>query len=71
MSVPVMTGPYAYETIVSDAALPVLTGMGFSGERARASLRFSFSRFNTDDEITRGIEIVLAAVGKVRSLMPA
>ena len=49
----------------------VLTAMGFSAERARASLRFSFSRFNTDAEITRGLEVVLQAVSKLRSLMPA
>ncbi len=49
----------------------VLTAMGFPAERARASLRFSFSRFNTEDEITRGLEVVLSAVGKLRSLMAA
>ncbi len=49
----------------------VLTAMGFSTERARASLRFSFSRFNTDEEVARGLEIVLNAVDKLRSLMPA
>ena len=49
----------------------VLTAMGFSAERARASLRFSFSRFNGDEEVTRGLEIVLEAVNKLRSLTPA
>ena len=46
----------------------VLTAMGFSPERARGSLRFSFSRFNTDDEIERGLEIVIGAAAKLRSL---
>ncbi len=32
----------------------VLTAMGFPAARARASLRFSFSRFNTAEEIDRG-----------------
>lgn len=49
----------------------VLTAMGFPAERARASLRFSFSRFNTDEETARGLEIVLQAASKLRSLMPA
>ena len=31
----------------------VLTAMGFPTERARGSLRFSFSRFNTADEVNR------------------
>lgn len=48
----------------------VLTAMGFSPERARASLRFSFSRFNTEAEVDRGLEIVIAAAGKLRRLAP-
>ena len=49
----------------------VLMAMGFSTERARGSLRFSFSRFNTADEIGRGVEIVAGAVERLRRLMPA
>ena len=49
----------------------VLTAMGFSTERARGSLRFSFSRFNTADEIGRGIEIVAGAVERLRRMMPS
>lgn len=49
----------------------VLTAMGCSAERARGSLRFSFSRFNTMDEVDRGREIVLKAAAKLRALAPA
>lgn len=49
----------------------VLTAMGFTAERARGSLRFSFSRFNTEDEVERGLEIVIKAAAKLRTLAPA
>ena len=49
----------------------VLTAMGFSTERARASLRFSFSRFNTAAEIEQGVSIVTGAVERLRRMMPA
>ena len=49
----------------------VLTAMGFSTERARGSLRFSFSRFNTAEEIGRGVEIVAGALESLRRMMPA
>ena len=48
----------------------VLTAMGFSAERARSSLRFSFGRFNSMDEIERGIRIVCESVARLRSLTP-
>ena len=49
----------------------VLKAMGFSNERARASLRFSFGRFNSKDDIARACEIVPAVIDKLRSLSPA
>jgi len=49
----------------------VLKAMGFSNERARASLRFSFGRFNTDADIDAALEIVPAVINKLRSLSPA
>ena len=49
----------------------VLTAMGFPPERARGSLRFSFSRFNTEEQIDHGLEIVRRAVEKLRALRPA
>lgn len=48
----------------------VLTAMGFPPERARGSLRFSFSRFNTEEQIDRGLEVVRHAVEKLRALRP-
>jgi cysteine desulfurase len=49
----------------------VLTAMGFSTARARGSLRFSFGRFNTADEVDRGAEMVVAAVHRLRRMTPA
>ena len=49
----------------------VLTAMGFSTERARSSLRFSFSRFNTAEEIAQGLVVLKGAVEKLRSMQPA
>jgi cysteine desulfurase len=45
----------------------VLKAMGFSTERAQASLRFSFGRFNTEEEVSSVIGILATAVDKVRS----
>jgi cysteine desulfurase len=44
----------------------VLRAMGFSTERARASLRFSFGRFNTEQEVSSAIGILEIAVERVR-----
>jgi len=49
----------------------VLKAMGFSTERARSSLRFSFSRYNTAAEVERGLEIVRGVVGKLRRMSMA
>jgi cysteine desulfurase len=49
----------------------VLKAMGFSTERARSSLRFSFSRYNTADEVERGLEIVRGVVEKLRRMSMA
>jgi cysteine desulfurase len=49
----------------------VLKAMGFSDERARASLRFSFSRFNTRAEVQRALEIVPAVIEKLRRVAVA
>jgi cysteine desulfurase len=45
----------------------VLKAMGFSTERARASLRFSFGRFNTAHEVSSAADILATAVDRVRS----
>ena len=44
----------------------VLKAMGFSDDRARASLRFSFSRFNTREEVAKALEIVPQVISKLR-----
>jgi cysteine desulfurase len=48
----------------------VLSAMGLVNEQARASLRFSFGRFNTDAELDRAVEIVSRVIGKLRALSP-
>ncbi len=48
----------------------VLTAMGLSAHRARASLRFSLSRMTTDAEVDRALELVPAAVARLRELSP-
>ncbi len=45
----------------------VLRAMGYSTERARSSLRFSFSRFNTEAEVDEAVRILSEAVAKVRA----
>jgi len=49
----------------------VLKAMGRTNEQARASLRFSFGRFNTSDEVDIAVREVESSVAKLRSLMPA
>jgi cysteine desulfurase len=46
----------------------VLKAMGYSNERARGSLRFSFSRFNTETEVGQALRIVGNAIEKLRSM---
>jgi len=46
----------------------VLRAMGYSNERARGSLRFSFSRFNSESEIDQALQIIPDAVEKLRGM---
>ena len=46
----------------------VLKAMGFSNDHARGSLRFSFSRFNSEAEVDQALKIVPAVVEKLRTL---
>ena len=48
----------------------VLTAMGLSVARARASLRFSLSRLTTGDEVECALALVPAAVARLRKLAP-
>src|SRR5881409_2934552 len=50
----------------SHDASHVLRAMNGNGDSARRSLRFSFSRFNTEAEIDRAIEVVPNVIGKLR-----
>jgi cysteine desulfurase len=56
----------------SGAAEPshVLTAMGLPPERARASLRFSLTKLNTQRDIDDALEIIPAAVSRLRELAP-
>ena len=49
----------------------VLKAMGCSDDRARASLRFSFSRFNTREEVAKALEILPQVIGKLRRVAAA
>ncbi len=44
----------------------VLRAMGLSNDEARGVLRFSFGRFNTDDDVERAIEVVPGVIAKIR-----
>lgn len=46
----------------------VLRAMGFDDTRARSSLRFSFGRFNTKQDVARALDLIPAAVEKVRRI---
>lgn len=45
----------------------VLLAIGRSREEARSSIRFSFGRYNTDEDVETLINAVVACVGKLRS----
>jgi cysteine desulfurase len=48
----------------------VLVAMGDDPHRARASLRFSLTRMTTEAEVDRALELVPAAVARLRELSP-
>jgi cysteine desulfurase len=48
----------------------VLTAMGLSEARARASVRFSLSRLTTRDEVDAALNLVPLAVARLRKLSP-
>jgi cysteine desulfurase len=48
----------------------VLTAMGLTEARARASVRFSLSRLTTQDEVDAVVAMVPAAVARLRELSP-
>jgi cysteine desulfurase len=44
--------------------------MGLSEARARASVRFSLTRLTTADEVDAALQIVPAAIARLRELAP-
>jgi cysteine desulfurase len=48
----------------------VLTAMGLSGDRARASLRFSIGKHNRAEDIDYVLEILPEVVGHLREISP-
>lgn len=48
----------------------VLRALGLNDEMAHSSIRFSFGRFSTEEEVDFAIEQIHTAVGKLRSLSP-
>ncbi|HEX2918669.1 MAG TPA: cysteine desulfurase family protein [Edaphobacter sp.] len=49
----------------------VLTAMGLSANRARASLRFSLSKLTTEAEVDEALKLIPEAVERLRKLSPA
>jgi len=49
----------------------VLTAMGLPADRARASIRFSLGKQNTDEDIDFALALVPEAVARLRELSPA
>jgi cysteine desulfurase len=49
----------------------VLTAMGLSAARARATLRFSLSKLTTEAEVEEALALIPAAVSRLRELSPA
>jgi cysteine desulfurase len=48
----------------------VLTAMGVTADRARASLRFSLGKQNTENEIDFALQLVPPTVARLRDLSP-
>jgi cysteine desulfurase len=48
----------------------VLTAMGLTPARARASIRFSLSKLTTEEEVDEALKLIPAAVGRLRELSP-
>ncbi len=48
----------------------VLTAMGLSGDRARASIRFSLGKQNTEADVDLLLDLLPAAVARLRELSP-
>ena len=49
---------------------PVIRALGRSDELARGSIRFSFGKDNSDEEVDRTVEVLVNAVARLRELSP-
>jgi cysteine desulfurase len=49
---------------------PVIRALGRTEELARGSIRFSFGKDNTDEEVDRTVEVLAGAVARLRELSP-
>ncbi len=67
-SVAVITGSACFSRSLEPSY--VMMAMGFSHERAHGSIRFTLSRFNTDEEIDRVAEACGEVVEALRSISP-
>lgn len=47
---------------------PVIKALGVSDTHARSAIRFSLGRFNTDDDVSRVLDILPVAIENIRSL---
>lgn len=48
----------------------VLKSIGLTDEQAHCSLRFSFGRFTTTEDVDIAIDVVIAGLGKLRAMSP-
>jgi cysteine desulfurase len=49
---------------------PVIRALGLNDELARGSIRFSFGKDNTEDDVDYAVEVLARAVGRLRALSP-
>ncbi len=50
---------------------PIIRALGREDEMARSAIRFSFGRFNTDEDVAFALDVLPQAVEKLRSLAPS
>jgi cysteine desulfurase len=49
---------------------PVILALGRNSELARGSIRFSFGKDNTEEDVQHALEVLTAAVERLRQLSP-
>jgi cysteine desulfurase len=49
---------------------PVIRALGHNDELARGSIRFSFGKDNTEEDVDYAVEVLVAAVARLRELTP-